>query len=95
LRLAWTKAARADRRAIYEYIEADNLRAAVTLDKLFETRANQLLDYLKIGRPGRVLGTRELVITGTPYVVIYRITQSIVIILRVLHGAQKWPPLAS
>jgi toxin ParE1/3/4 len=93
--LAWTKAARADRRAIYEYIESDNLRAAVILDKMFETRAGQLLDHLKIGRPGRVSGTRELVVTGTPYIVVYRIAQSYVIILRVLHGAQRWPPLAS
>jgi toxin ParE1/3/4 len=44
-----------------------------------------------MGRPGRVKGTRELVIVGTPYIVAYRIKGDAVQVLRVLHGAQKWP----
>ena len=43
------------------------------------------------GRPGRVAGTRELVVTGTPYVAAYQVTRETVRILRVLHGAQQWP----
>ena len=42
-------------------------------------------------RPGRVAGTRELVITGTPYVAAYAVTAETIRILRVLHGAQRWP----
>jgi len=40
---------------------------------------------------GRVAGTRELVVVGTPYIVVYRIEPAAVVILRVLHGAQRWP----
>lgn len=45
-----------------------------------------------IGRPGRVAGTRELVISGTPYIVPYRAKkEDVVQIITVLHSAQRWP----
>lgn len=42
---------------------------------------------------GRIAGTRELAINGTPYVAAYAITETAVRILRVLHGAQEWPDI--
>ncbi len=45
----------------------------------------------EIGRPGRVSGTRELVVAETPYVVPYRVSGEYVEILRVFHGARRWP----
>ncbi len=45
-----------------------------------------------MGRTGRLHGSRELVVAGTPYVVKYRVAETQVDILRVLHGAQTWPP---
>jgi addiction module RelE/StbE family toxin len=53
--------------------------------------ARRLRDFPESGRPGRVAGTRELVVTGTPYVAAYQVTDTAVRILRVLHGAQQWP----
>jgi toxin ParE1/3/4 len=52
-------------------------------------------DFTEAGRPGRKRGTRELVISRTPLVVVYRIRPKMqrIEILRVLHGAQRWPPL--
>lgn len=44
-----------------------------------------------LGRPGRVSGTRELVITGTPLIVAYRLRRNEIQVLAVLHGARKWP----
>ena len=44
-----------------------------------------------LGRPGRVVGTRELVISGTPYIVAYRVRGDTVELLLVLHAARKWP----
>ena len=44
-----------------------------------------------IGRPGRVPGTRELVIPQTPYIVPYRVQRDVIQILRVYHGARRWP----
>jgi len=48
----------------------------------------------RMGRIGRIAGTRELVLSGTPYVVIYdlRNMDEQIYILRVLHGARRWPP---
>jgi toxin ParE1/3/4 len=44
-----------------------------------------------LGRPGRVAGTRELVIPLTPYIVPYRVRDDAVQIITILHGAQRWP----
>jgi plasmid stabilization system protein ParE len=50
-----------------------------------------LARFPEMGRPGRIEGTRELVISRTPYIAAYRILGGTVQILRVLHGAQQWP----
>ena len=51
------------------------------------------LDHFpELGRPGRVAGTRELVVRGSPYLAVYELYGPDVAILRVLHGAQLWPP---
>ena len=44
-----------------------------------------------MGRAGRVKGTRELVISKTPYIAVYRIIAEAIVVLRILHGAQQWP----
>ncbi|MGY5807341.1 type II toxin-antitoxin system RelE/ParE family toxin [Rhizobium sp. LEGMi198b] len=62
MNLIWTPEARADRHAIYTYIEADNAAAALALDELFAKRSAQLIAHPMTGRPGRVSGTRELVV---------------------------------
>ncbi|WP_348648160.1 type II toxin-antitoxin system RelE/ParE family toxin [Rhizobium sp. BK609] len=56
MKLAWTPEARADRRAIYIYIEAENASAAIALDKLFAKRSKQLITHPMAGRSGRVPG---------------------------------------
>nr|HAQ92871.1 type II toxin-antitoxin system mRNA interferase toxin, RelE/StbE family [Afipia sp.] len=68
-----------------------NPRAAIAVDERIATAARRLVDFPESGRPGRVAGTRELVITGTPYVAAYAVTAETIRILRVLHGAQRWP----
>jgi addiction module RelE/StbE family toxin len=89
--LEWSVFARADRKSIFDYIEEDNPRAAITVDERIRTRVVSLAQFPEMGRPGRIEGTRELVVSGTPYIAAYRITGDTVQILRVLHGAQKWP----
>jgi addiction module RelE/StbE family toxin len=90
MKLLWTGVARADRRAIRDYIAADNPRAALVLDELITERASRLPQHPSLGRPGRVAGTRELVIHPN-YILIYDVTTECLRILRVLHAAQRWP----
>ena len=61
MRLFWTPEALDDRRAIYDYIEADNPLAAWNLDELFSEKVRNLIDHPGLGRIGRVTRTRELV----------------------------------
>ena len=91
MHLEWSVFSLADRTAIFDYIEADNPRAAVAVDDRIQTRVEGLAQFPEMGRPGRIEGTRELVISGTPYIAAYRIAGETVRILRVLHGAQQWP----
>ncbi|HME59107.1 MAG TPA: type II toxin-antitoxin system RelE/ParE family toxin [Terracidiphilus sp.] len=91
MHLEWSVFSLADREAIFDYIETDNPRAAIVLDDRIQSRIEDLAQFPEMGRPGRIEGTRELVISHTPYIAAYRIIGDIVRILRVLHGAQKWP----
>ncbi|HUY93706.1 MAG TPA: type II toxin-antitoxin system RelE/ParE family toxin [Terracidiphilus sp.] len=89
--LEWSLYAIDDRTAIFDYIETDSPEAAVMIDDRIEAAAEKLEQFPEMGRSGRIEGTRELVIPGTPYIAAYRILGRTVRILRVLHGAQRWP----
>lgn len=89
--LVWSALALLDRDGIFTHIEADNPATAVTVDERIVAAARGLRDFPKSGRPGRIAGTRELVVTGTPYIAAYAVTETTVRILRVLHGSQQWP----
>jgi addiction module RelE/StbE family toxin len=92
--LFWTPAAIQDRDEIYDYIEADNPVAALALDELFSEKAGRLLDHPGLGQPGRIAGTRELVVHQN-YILVYDQVGDLVRVLRVLHAARPWPPLKS
>ena len=91
MQLEWSIFAQADREAIFDYIEADSPQVAITVDDRIREQTEGLMKFPELGRPGRVDGTRELVIQRTPYIAAYRIAGNTVRILRVLHGAQIWP----
>jgi addiction module RelE/StbE family toxin len=91
IQLKWSAFALADRTSIFDYIEADNPRAAASIDERIRTRVMGLAQFPEMGRAGRIEGTRELVISGTPYIAAYRVDGETIRILRVLHGAQRWP----
>ena len=89
--LEWLEPARADLLSIIEYIADDNPDAAQRVKDDIESKVTRLQDFPRMGRPGRVEGTRELVI-WTNHVVVYDENTISVRILRVLHSAQEWPP---
>ena len=89
--LVWLKRALNDRDAQLDYIAHDNPLAAVAQGDRIEEQVDQLLQHPNMGRPGRKQGTRELVISRTPFIVVYRIKGVRIELLRLLHGSQKWP----
>ena len=90
MKLAWTRLALNDRQAIRSYIAQDNPIATLALDELFTEKASRLADHPGLGRPGRVSGTRELVVHQHD-LMIYDLVNDQVRILRVLHTARQWP----
>ena len=88
----WHRRARQDLRQVRAYIAREDPQAAARVAQRILRSVERLSENPGIGRPGRVLDTRELVVTGTPYLLPYTVVGEKVIILRVLHGAQQWPP---
>lgn len=91
MRLVWGKWALADRRSIFDYLEERDPLAAVDMDEAIQAAVQLLRDFPNMGRPGRVDGTREFVVIGTPYIIAYVVLDDRVKLLRVLHGARAWP----
>ncbi|MGA7380814.1 MAG: type II toxin-antitoxin system RelE/ParE family toxin [Terriglobales bacterium] len=91
LTLYWTPSATSHLRSAFEYVAQDNARAAHALIERILSVAERLCDFPRMGREGRVEDTRELVIAGTPFVVVYRLHRSRVEVLAVFHAARKWP----
>ena len=90
--VGWSAPARGDLAALQATIAQRNPAAAdrVVLE-IVESVEALLPAHPHIGRPGRVPGTRELVIPRTEYIVPYRVRNSRIQILRVYHGARRWP----
>lgn len=80
----------ADRERIMDFIARDKPLAAVSLDENFEAHADRISANPTLYRPGRVPGTREAV-AHPNYVMVYRVENETITILRVLHAAQRWP----
>jgi len=91
VRIEWLPEAARNLTAQIAWIAERDPWAAIDVGDAVHDAVARLADHPAIGRPGRVAGTRELVIVGTPYVVIYRIERTAVLVLRILHGAQPWP----
>lgn len=91
MKLVWLPRAIADRDGQLDYIARDNPKAAIEQGDRIEKQISQLIEHPKIGRAGRKQGTRELVISRTSLIAIYRIRGKRIELMRVLHGAQQWP----
>ncbi|QEN89370.1 type II toxin-antitoxin system RelE/ParE family toxin [Labrys sp. KNU-23] len=94
MKLVWLPAARRTRTALIEYIAKDSLAAALDQLSEIQNQVRNLEDHPEMGRVGRVSNTRELVVARTSFLIIYRIRHKArqIEILRVIHGAQRWPP---
>ena len=91
MRIEWRPLAERDLVEIVTYIAKDNPLAANTVFEEIKNQISMLAKYPYLGRVGRVKKTRELVILRTPYLAPYQILNEAVNILRIVHGACKWP----
>jgi len=96
MKVRWSPEAAADLTSITQYIRRENAAAALRVARIIYRSAAELDKFPLRGRPGRVNGTRELVISPLPYIVVYRIVvyrtkENFIEIAKVLHGAQRWP----
>lgn len=91
MRIEWLPAAVANRDHQLAYIGERDPGAAIVMGDAVEAAVAYLAAHPFIGRLGRVPGTREWVVSGTPFVMVYRVETEAVVILRLLHGAQQWP----
>jgi toxin ParE1/3/4 len=73
------------------FIARDNPKAASRMARALLEAVERLAELPNLGRPGRVAGTRERVVPGTPYVIAYRLRSDRLEVIAVFHGRQKWP----
>jgi toxin ParE1/3/4 len=91
MKVVWTRPALRDLAAIGDHIARDSRAAALRIVQQIRRQVRQLEQHPHLGRPGRVHGTRELVVTHTPFVVPYRVRDESIEVLSVFHGARRWP----
>ncbi len=93
MKIVWSPEAAADLDEIFDRILAENPSAAAELAGRLEEAVSGLVEFPAKGRPGTVTGTRELVITRSPYLVAYAADDRTgrIDILAVRHGARLWP----
>ena len=91
MEIIWRQAALNDFEAIRAFIAQDNTAAADGVRAAILTAVSRLANHPDLGRAGRVDGTRELPIPHTPYIVAYRVAESQVRILAIMHTLRQWP----
>lgn len=88
MQLQWTEAASGDLERIADYLLSHAPHRASCLVRSMYEAPETLLSFPHRGRPGKRAGTRELVLSRLPWIVVYTLRDDVV---RILHGAQQWP----
>lgn len=91
MRLEWSRVALDHLRRIRDYIASNNPSAAADVAERLLKSTERLESFPESGRAGRLPHTRELVVSGTPYIIVYRVVENVVEIAAVVHGAREWP----
>ena len=90
MRVRWEEGALLNLSSLREYIQRDNPAAARKTGQRFIECIDLLQEQPFLGAPGRIHKTRELVVSKTPYTIIYHTTVDVISILRVFHQSRKW-----
>ena len=89
--IVWSARAMRSLAQLRAFIAADRPTAAAEIANAILSSVEFLAERPALGRPGRLPGTRELVVPGTPYLVPYRVRDERLEVIAVLHGRQRWP----
>lgn len=95
MKLRWLRRALENLDEEVTYIATDSPKMAAEFVRHLRASAAMLVDHPNMGRPGRIVGTRELVVTHFPYILPYRVRNDAIEVLRVFHTARKWPKRVS
>jgi addiction module RelE/StbE family toxin len=91
MKLRWTHEAASDLERIAGFLFATMPQHAEGLVRRIYNAPAALLQFPRLGRPGRKPGTRELVLSPLPYILVYQLDEDTITLARILHGAQSWP----
>jgi toxin ParE1/3/4 len=91
MRVRWTTDAASDLEQICDYIARDRLGTAHRVADDITKAVRGLSTFPNRGRLGRVEDTRELVLAPLPFIAVYELQEEQIVVLRILHGAQRWP----
>lgn len=91
MKVRWSPTARLDLICLREYIASRDPRAAQRIARLILKHVETVREHPAIGRTGRVADTREMVVSGTPYIIVYAVIDRVLHVLAVLHSSRRWP----
>ena len=91
MKIIWSRRAIRHLTALRDYIARDSPESAARVASRILESVELLATQPAMGRPGRIAGTRELVVLGTPYIIPYRARRGGLEIAAVFHGRRKWP----
>ena len=91
MNVVWSRRALRNLIQLREHIEIDSEQSSAHIAVRILRAIEILQDHPEIGRPGRVVGTRELVVPETPYLIPYRVRHGRLELIAIFHGRQKWP----
>jgi toxin ParE1/3/4 len=90
MKIVWSRRAVKHLTAVRDYIAKENPEAARQTAAHILDSIDHLAAHPHLGRPGRLVGTRELVIASTPFIVPYRVKGERLEIIAIFHGRRKW-----
>jgi toxin ParE1/3/4 len=93
MKVRWTESAAVNWEQAFDFIAQDNVTAALDIAEKILDMTEMLAIHPRAGRPGRIMGTRELVITDSPFILAYGIetAEDVIWIYAIYHGRRRWP----
>jgi toxin ParE1/3/4 len=93
MKIRWTESASENWEQAFDFIAQENSGAALRIAEKILDLTEMLVVHPHAGRPGRVSGTRELVVPRSPFLLVYGVdvTAEIIWIYAVYHGRRRWP----